>query len=137
MKVLRNLGMDHKPVWLTEVGWATSKVSQEEQATNYHQLLWGVLQRDYLEKVFPYEIRDDPTPGVSAYGILHADGTPKQAYYTYRDFVAAPSAPPIPNPCGVGLGSPRGNGANLAVFLLVLGWIGVLLVRARRTSIRP
>jgi len=134
MKVLENLGVDHKPVWLTEVGWATDDVSEANQATYYHQLLWGVLNRDYLEKVFPYEIRDDPTTGVPPWGILHSDATPKPAYYTYRDFIVSPSAPPIPNPCGTGLASPAGGGANLAVFLLVFAWIGVGFLRAGRAG---
>ena len=107
------------------------ELSEEEQATYYHQLLWGVHTRGYLEKVFPYEIRDDPNAGVPPWGIVRADYSPKEAYYTYRDFITAPSEPPTPNPCGVGLASPGGGGANLAVFLLVLGWIGMTLARVK------
>jgi len=132
MKVLENLGVDGKPVWLTEVGFATDDISEEDQATYYHQLLWGVHTRSYLGKVFPYEIRDDPNPEVPPWGIVRADYSPKEAYYTYRDFIAAPSEPPIPNPCGVGLASPDGGGANLGVFLLVLGWIGLTLARSKK-----
>jgi len=126
MKVLEDIGAGDKPVWLTEVGWATDEVSEEDQAVYYHQLLWGVLNRPYLEKVFPYEIRDDPTPGVPPWGILRADSTPKPAYDTYRDFIASPSQPPLVNPCGTGLASPRGGAPDLLVFLLAAGWIGLL-----------
>jgi hypothetical protein len=133
MKVLADLGVDDKPVWLTEVGWATEDdTSEADQSLYYHQLLWGVHNRGYLEKVFPYEIRDDPTAGVPPWGIVRSDYSPKEAYFTYRDFIGSPSAPPIPSPCGIGLASPAGGGANLAVFLLVLGWIGIALRRARR-----
>ena len=131
MKVLSDLGVADRPVWLTETGWATDDVSEAEQADSYHQILWGMLERDYLDKVFFYEIRDDPTPGVTPWGIVRADYSPKQAYDRYAEFIDNPTEPPAdPNPCGHGLAAPRGGLADLAVLALVFAWIGV--VRPRR-----
>ena len=97
MDVLVDLGYDDKPVWLTEVGWYTSEdkgaVSEADQAEYYHQLLWGVHDRGYIEKVFPYEIKDDPTAGVPKWGILNSDNTPKQAYAQYQSFIVNPTDP--------------------------------------------
>jgi hypothetical protein len=103
MDVLKDLGVDDRPVWLTEVGWTTAEkddVSEADQAEYYHQLLWGVYERDYLHKVFPYEIIDDPTTGVPHWGIVHSNYVPKQAWYTYRDFVANPTDPGGSSGCG-------------------------------------
>jgi len=103
MDVLADLGVDDKPVWLTETGWPTASkddVSEAEQAEYYHQLLWGVHERDYLAKVFPYEIKDDPSPDVPKWGIIHADNTPKQAYDRYRAFIANPTDPGGSGGCG-------------------------------------
>jgi len=131
MKVLSNLGVADKPVWLTEVGWATDDVSEGDQALYYHQLLWGMLQRDYLDKVFPYEIRDDPNPDVPPWGIIRSDYSPKEAYYTYSDFIDNPTDPgPGPSPCGHTPMPPGSRGTNLGVLVLVFAWIG--LVRLRR-----
>ena len=133
MKVLDDLGVGHKPVWLTEVGWHTDEASEGDQALYYHQLLWGVLQRGYIQKVFPYEIRDDPSAGVPPWGIIRPDYSPKQAYFTYRDFIAGPTEPDEHDPiwCGYGLASPAGGGANLIVFLLTFAWIGWLSLRRK------
>jgi polysaccharide biosynthesis protein PslG len=133
MKVLSNLGVTGKPVWLTEVGWGTDGVSEEEQADYYHQVLWGVLQRDYLDKVFFYEIRDDPTPGVTPWGIVRSDYSPKQAYYRYAEYIDSPTAPPTPpSPCGHGLFLPAGGLGDLAAALLVLAWMAAVRSAVRR-----
>ena len=122
MDVLADLGVDHKPVWLTEVGWYTAvskdAVSEDLQAEYYHQLLWGVHERDWLAKVFPYELRDDPSSGVPDWGIVRADSSTKPAYATYSQFIANPTDPGG-NGCGVAPGA--GAGADLALLMLALG----------------
>lgn len=132
MDVLNDLGVDHMPVWLTEVGFHTDDVSEADQAKYYHQLLWGVLQRGYLHKVFPYEIRDDPNPDVPPWGIIRSDYTPKQAYYTYRDFIIEPTEPEHEvTPCGtVPVTASARGGAYPVLLLVVIAWIG--FVRARK-----
>lgn len=115
--VLRQTGAADKPFWLTETGWHTGRrsleedwagpplpghhyrigeVSEEVQAYHYRRLCWDLIQRDWVDRVFFYELRDDPNPAVDHWGILRADNTPKQAYYAYRDFIANPREPEPP-----------------------------------------
>jgi len=132
MKVLDDLGVADRPVWLTEVGWPTDEISEGDQALYYHQLLWGVLERDYIHKVFPYEIRDDPNPEVPDWGIIRSDYTPKQAYFTYRDFITDPTEPAHdPVWCGYGLASPGSGFADLGLLLFGLVWIRLALIRRK------
>ncbi|HYV30456.1 MAG TPA: hypothetical protein VEO53_05030, partial [Candidatus Binatia bacterium] len=64
------------------------EVSEEAQAANYAQALEGVEAYDWLDKVFFYELVDDPT-SAAKYGMLHSDLTPKRAYHTYQRHIAA------------------------------------------------
>ena len=104
-EVLVNTGWLGRPFWLTETGWATDRVSEAAQAERYTGLLgdWltGVAGRDWIDKIFFYEAKDDPSPGIPRWGILRADDTPKAAYRAYRDFIAAhggdePAGEPLP-----------------------------------------
>jgi polysaccharide biosynthesis protein PslG len=79
---------DVKELWLTETGWRTDEVSEDAQAAYYKQVLEGVDKWGWLDKVFLYELVDDPTIAAK-YGILHSDLTPKQAYYTYQHYIAS------------------------------------------------
>jgi hypothetical protein len=93
-----------KPVWYTEVGWPTDDgthvgtVTEAEQAANYVALLDAVRQRPWIEKVFFYEIADDPTPTVPEWGILEAYPglAEKQGYGAYRDYITANPPAVIP-----------------------------------------
>ena len=88
-----------KPLWLTETGWRTDLVSEEQQADYYVQVLTGVDFYPWLDKVFFYEMVDDPR-FPEKWGILNADLTPKEAFYRYQDYIAAHAAktasPPSP-----------------------------------------
>jgi hypothetical protein len=90
-----------KPFWLDETGWASKKIGETKQASNLEGLLagWasGAPGRQWLDKIFVYELRDGP-PEVdpNGFGLLRADGSPKPAYDAYRDFIAAHTAPPPP-----------------------------------------
>ncbi len=88
-----------KPLWLDETGWASKKIGEAKQASHLAGLLegWasGASGRDWLDKIFLYELRDGPAEvDPNGFGLLRADGSPKPAYNAYRDFVAAHSAPP-------------------------------------------
>jgi hypothetical protein len=112
--VLRAAGAADKPFWLTETGWHTTlrsleeawsgpplpghhyrfgDVSEELQAYYYQKLCWEMIHRDWFNRVFFYELRDNPSLEVDNWGILRADNTPKQAYYAYRSFIANPQEP--------------------------------------------
>jgi hypothetical protein len=98
--VLQNTGAWGKAVWFTEVGWPTAEgthvdtVTEQQQAGLYVDLLNQIRQRSWINKIFFYELKDDPTGGVPKWGILNADLTEKPAYAAYRDYVVAypPSA---------------------------------------------
>lgn len=100
--VLQSTGAWGKAVWFTEVGWPTADgtfidtVTEAQQAGLYTQLLDQVRQRTWINKIFFYELRDDPTAGVPKWGILNSDSSEKLAFAAYRDNVALhpPSAGP-------------------------------------------
>jgi hypothetical protein len=96
-EVLRSTGwFGRKPFWLTETGWESNRVSEGRQADYYGGLLgdWytGRSGRDWIEKVFFYELQDAPAPGGLSWGILRPDGSPKPAYDAYRGFIKSYSA---------------------------------------------
>jgi len=47
-------------LWLTEIGWNTADVSEEAQAANIEQMLAGVDAYEWLDKVFFYQLVDEP-----------------------------------------------------------------------------
>lgn len=91
-EVLKSAGWWGKPVWITETGWESDRVGESQQAAWIGGFLndWftGKPNRTWIEKVFFYELTDNPPPHPS-WGILRADRSPKAAYNTYRDFIAA------------------------------------------------
>jgi len=116
-EVLEYTGWDG-PVWLTETGWESyDKPSQDRtQAELLTAFLddWftGHPDRDWLDKVFFHSMRDDSWDPDS-WGLLWPDGTPKDGFFAYSDFMAAH---PVPEP-----------GA-----LTVFGLGGLALLRRRR-----
>lgn len=75
-----------RPLWITEIGW--DRVSEAEQA----RLLTGVMEamraRPWWSKTFWY---DSHGP---RWGMLEDDGSPKPAYFAYRDVIARGRAMP-------------------------------------------
>lgn len=91
-EVLRSTGwFGRKPFWLTETGWESSRVSEGRQAEYYNGLLgdWltGRPGRDWIQRIFFYELLDAPPPDGLSWGILRANGSPKPAYEAYRSFI--------------------------------------------------
>lgn len=92
-EVLQNTGWTNKPVWLTETGWESARVGDQRQADYYAGLLgdWftGRPGRDWIDKVFFYELRDGSMDsGSPTWGILRPDGSAKPAYGAYKGFIA-------------------------------------------------
>jgi hypothetical protein len=87
-QIIKESGQDAKPFWITETGWETSKFSESMQALRYLDMLQTRARKDYPQKIFFYEIMDDPTPNVPPWGILHSSGEAKAAYNVYRDYIA-------------------------------------------------
>lgn len=91
-EVLKNTGwLGRKPFWLTETGWESARASEDRQASYYSGLLsdWftGRPGRDWVDRVFFYELLDSPGPDALSWGILRPDGSPKPAYESYWGFI--------------------------------------------------
>jgi hypothetical protein len=87
-QIIQESGQGNKPFWITETGWNTSKFSEPMQSLRYLDMLQTMARKDYPQKLFFYEIIDDPNPDVPPWGILRSNSEAKPAYNTYRDFIA-------------------------------------------------
>ncbi|MGQ9618785.1 MAG: endo-1,4-beta-xylanase [Candidatus Aminicenantia bacterium] len=87
LKVIREAGASGKPLWITETGWNTWEVSEDTQADYYKRFLQLMKSKGYVEKVFFYEIIDDPNPNIPPFGILRVDRSEKKAYFAYKEFI--------------------------------------------------
>ena len=97
-EVLKYANARDKPFWLTETGWESGNVGESRQASEYRGLLgdWltGTGTRDWVEKVFFYELQDGSAE--FSWGVLRADGSTKPVYAAFRDFTAEhPASPPL------------------------------------------
>ena len=85
--IVQESGQGDKPFWITETGWNTNKYSDITQSNRYLDMLHVRARKDYPQKVFFYEIIDDPK-SADAFGILRSNLVPKPAYNTYKDYIA-------------------------------------------------
>ena len=85
--VMKWTGTEAKELWLTETGWDTSEVSEAAQAAAYAQVLEGLEQEGGPDKVFFYQLADEPD-SPDEWGILRVDLSPKPAYETYQRHIA-------------------------------------------------
>lgn len=84
-------GFLDRSFWLTETGFRTQPegvnrpISESRQADHLDAFLstWldGLPRRQWIDKIFVYEIQDDPTPGVHRFGLLRPNGDPKPGYH--------------------------------------------------------
>lgn len=93
-RVLTEAGLGSKPIWLTEIGWHTrpgykeNTVSDETQATFYAGMCDRVMERkEWLQRIFFYELRDLPNAGDHKWGILTPTNEKKRSYVAYRDAI--------------------------------------------------
>jgi hypothetical protein len=84
--VMRWTGTEDKALWLTETGWNTADVSEDQQASYVDHVLEGFRSAG-IAKVFVYQLVDEPYP--EWHGILHQDLSPKPAYEAYRHRIAS------------------------------------------------
>jgi len=126
MHGLKELTDDHapgKPVWVTEYGWETTPGGPYDPAYAADQLTDSYLALDdvqaggwgghpawpELDKLFWYDLQDDPVVhewGQFTWGLLDADGQPKEAYDAYADVISSLGgceayAPGATSPAGV------------------------------------
>lgn len=86
--IIEETGHGPKPFWITETGWDTLEFSENVQAERYLEMLQKQREERYPDKIFFYEIIDDPSPGIDPWGILRSDRSEKPAYNVYKDFIA-------------------------------------------------
>lgn len=86
-----NAGYGNKPLWITESGWASDNIGDQQQANYLTGMLDGMRTRPWWKKFFWYQIWEGPTDRA---GLLRQDETPKPAWYAYRDFTNSHPAPP-------------------------------------------
>jgi len=97
-KVLEEEGVDNKPFWITETGWNTMDVSEDTQSDYYLEFLQNLKHRPSISNIFFYKIIDGAGLDEPQFGIVSYDYTPKNAYYTYKDFIAGLYPPDKPPP---------------------------------------
>ncbi|MCB9377315.1 MAG: cellulase family glycosylhydrolase [Holophagales bacterium] len=87
----------HRPVWLTETGWPSTRLDESRQAAAYSRFLelWRGSRSSppWPERVFFYELQDDADPDVPKWGLLRSGGRPKPAYRALRDWIGAAAGP--------------------------------------------
>jgi hypothetical protein len=75
--LMRELGVDDRPFWLTETG----RQSQEGDQLEYYQEVVATLrERAWVERVFFFHYWDGPGGGDGGFGIVNEDFSPKPAY---------------------------------------------------------
>jgi polysaccharide biosynthesis protein PslG len=87
-EIIEKAGHGNKPFWITETGWNTRAFSENVQADRYLDMLTKRKEKNYPQKIFFYEIIDDPNPNIDPWGILRYDLSEKPAYTVYKDFIA-------------------------------------------------
>ena len=93
-RALQAHGAGDKSFWITEVGWSTCPaspdecVSEAQQAAHMERLAELVRNRyTFVDAVFYYHyigFEREPSDAEDFYGILHADSSPKPAFYALR-----------------------------------------------------
>jgi hypothetical protein len=92
-KNLRNTlsacGVAGKPLWITEIGWKSNAGGAGKQASNYTDFFAGIASRDWISKVFFYELND--VAGFSElWGIVDSNFLKKPAYQVIQSQLNAP-----------------------------------------------
>ena len=87
-QIIQESGQENKPFWITETGWNTRQFSEPMQSLRYLDMLHTRARKDYPQKIFFYEIIDDPNPNVSPWGILRSTSEAKPAYNVYKDYIS-------------------------------------------------
>jgi polysaccharide biosynthesis protein PslG len=86
--LLRELGLDGKPFWLTETG---RRSSQGDQRAYYQEVADVLEQSAWVRRVFFFHYWDGPGQGDGGFGIVNEDLSPKPAYTFLRE-VLRPAA---------------------------------------------
>jgi hypothetical protein len=72
-----------KPIWVTEIGWATNNVNERIQAENLRTAYATLKALPYTPLAFWFFLLDEPLVGLW-HGLVRSDGTPKPGWETLR-----------------------------------------------------
>lgn len=75
VEVIKSSGHAQKPIWITETGWNTSKVSEARQANYIQELLERFETNNQIERLFFYQLIDEEPPVL--WGLFHQDSSAK------------------------------------------------------------
>ena len=77
-------GDENKKIWITEMGWGTEDVTEDQQATYLTQALAMAQNWGWVETFIIYKWIDS---GDCYKGLLSEDGSPKPSFYAVKDFI--------------------------------------------------
>ena len=91
--IMKAHGAQDKEFWLTEIGWSTYEVSEQEQAQYYLEILDAMIVRPWWTKTFFFVLKDCELctswdPYEKQLGILNDDNSAKPAYTSYKNFIS-------------------------------------------------
>jgi len=122
-----------KPIWLTEMGWATSSTSDQLQADYLVRMYVQMLALPEVQKVFWYDFRDDATgdPWEDTKGLVHRDSTLslKTSYKAYQTMTSVLEGASFQNQVqGPNIDSGNGLGDDIYQYRFVNGKNTIVVV---------
>jgi hypothetical protein len=81
--LMRELGVDDRPFWLTETG-RRSDARDQDQPQYYEDTLVVLQEKAWVNRLFFFHYTDGPGQGDGGFGIVNEDLSPKPAYHVLR-----------------------------------------------------
>lgn len=120
VEVMRANGDGGKPIWITEMGWHTAEISEDEQADRYREVLEALASPAWSQvTVATYLCVADFENRLGGFGLTDPNLRPKPAYGMFAAFPKPPRALPLPAPPeggygGINIGFEDGFRAGIA-----------------------
>jgi hypothetical protein len=86
--LIRELGVDDKPFWITETGRETR---EGNQVSYYEEVVATLSRSDWVDRIFFFHYTDGPDQGNGGFGIVNEDLSPKPVYQ-FLQSVLSPAA---------------------------------------------
>jgi len=96
--LMKQLGVDDKPFWLTETG---IRSDQADQRQYYEDVVAVLREKTWVTRVFFFHYWDGPGQGNGGFGIVNEDFSPKPAYAFLQSVLrpaGATRSAPAPSP---------------------------------------
>jgi polysaccharide biosynthesis protein PslG len=88
--LLRELGVEDRPFWLTETG---RRSEQGNQLEYYEDVVSALGERAWVSRLFFFHYWDGPGQGDGGFGIVNQDRSPKPAYSFLRSILLSGERP--------------------------------------------